>query len=119
MRPSRDRWIHTGHISFIGDRLVCSLYFSILFLYYVYRTQIQNIQIFLKMKKYSDLAGYNKYMAILENLENSWDNNFQFEHTSLAVKVFTDTCCNGCLCQTPKDHKIESSCVCGNETCNC
>jgi hypothetical protein len=74
-------------------------------------------------------------MAILENLENSWDDNFgedqtinwcktgtpQFEsnpivetdamgrerfwedmgrpeETSLAVKLFSETCCSGCMC---------------------
>jgi hypothetical protein len=29
------------------------------------------------MKKYSDFAGYNNYMGILDNLENAWD--FEFE----------------------------------------
>ena len=49
-------------------------------------------------------------MAILDNLENSessWDEEFQFEHQNLAVKIFSDTCCNGCSCKTSNDHKPE------------
>lgn len=53
-------------------------------------------------------------MAILENLENSWDDDFQFESSfykkepeNLAVKIFSETCCEGCLCSTENDHKPE------------
>jgi len=46
-------------------------------------------------------------MAILDNLENAWDEEFQFEHQNLAVKIFSDTCCNGCSCKTSNDHKPE------------
>ncbi len=45
-------------------------------------------------------------MAILENLENAWD-GFEFEHQNLAVKIFSETCCNGCTCQTEKDHQLD------------
>lgn len=38
------------------------------------------------------------------------------ESENLMTKIFLDTCCDGCSCQSEKDH---SSCVCGNETCNC
>ena len=53
-------------------------------------------------------------MGILDNLENSWDINFQFESqpmvtkdnmgrptedSSLAVKLFSETCCNECECK--------------------
>ena len=47
-------------------------------------------------------------MAILDNLDNSesaWDQEFDFEHKNLAVKIFTDTCCNGCTCKTEKNHE--------------
>lgn len=47
-------------------------------------------------------------MAILDNLENSesaWDEEFKFEHQNLAVKIFTDICCNGCSCKSESDHK--------------
>jgi hypothetical protein len=51
-------------------------------------------------------------MGILENFENSWDDSFMFEskpmpvtdnmgreETSLAVKLFSETCCTGCGCK--------------------
>ena len=51
-------------------------------------------------------------MGILDNLENAWDPEFQFEskpmpvidnmgreETSLAVKLFSDTCCTDCSCK--------------------
>jgi hypothetical protein len=38
------------------------------------------------MKKYSDLAGYNKYMGILDNLENAWDADFQWESKPMPNK---------------------------------
>ena len=41
------------------------------------------------------------------------------ESENLAVKIFSETCCNGCTCQSTKDHKLESSCVCGSEVCSC
>jgi hypothetical protein len=52
-------------------------------------------------------------MGILDNFESSLD--FQYEstpikavdNTGLAVKIFTETCCNGCTCQTSNDHKPE------------
>jgi len=60
-------------------------------------------------------------MGILDNLENAWDENFQFEskpivetdamgreifwqdlgrpeEPNLAVKLFSETCCNNCSC---------------------
>jgi hypothetical protein len=62
-------------------------------------------------------------MGILDNLENSWDEEFSFEskpmpvnddmgrekfwedlgrpeETSLAVKLFSETCCTNCDCKT-------------------
>lgn len=63
-------------------------------------------------------------MAILDNLENSWDDDFLFEskpmpvtdnmgreafwedlgrpseESSLAVKLFSETCCSDCSCKS-------------------
>jgi hypothetical protein len=50
---------------------------------------------------------YNISMGILENFENAWDPEFQYEHTNLNSKTFSDSCCNGCNCQTSKDHLPE------------
>jgi hypothetical protein len=51
-------------------------------------------------------------MGILDNLENAWDEEFYFESSlykpeieSLAVKIFSETCCDGCSCKTESDHK--------------
>ena len=53
-------------------------------------------------------------MGILDNLENAWDPEFQFESkpltttdnmgrptedSSLAVKLFSETCCTDCECR--------------------
>jgi hypothetical protein len=59
---------------------------------------------------FSDLQGigYNRSMAILDNLESAWENEFEFEHQNLAVKIFSDTCCNGCSCVKESDHKSEN-----------
>jgi hypothetical protein len=54
-------------------------------------------------------------MGILDNFESSLD--FQYEstpiktvdNTGLALKIFSETCCNGCSCQTSKDHIKEMS----------
>jgi hypothetical protein len=62
-------------------------------------------------------------MGILDNLENAWDDEFQFEskpmeetdnmgrstgawtkgpavYDSLAVKLFSETCCSDCSCKS-------------------
>lgn len=51
-------------------------------------------------------------MGILDNIESAWENNFQFESSSykqepenLAVKIFSETCCNGCTCKIEEDHE--------------
>ena len=61
-------------------------------------------------------------MGILENFENAWDVDIQFESTpikpidnagrplvesSLAAKLFSETCCDGCSCKSESDHKPE------------
>lgn len=63
-------------------------------------------------------------MGILDNLENSWEmdsssKNLGMESENLMAKIFSDMCCNSCTCKSAKDHKTESSCLCGNEVCNC
>jgi hypothetical protein len=71
-------------------------------------------------------------MGILDNLENAWDDNFEFESKpmtdkdtmgreifwqdlgrpeedqSLAVKIFSDLCCNGCSCKSEAEHTKEA-----------
>jgi hypothetical protein len=55
-------------------------------------------------------------MGILDNLENAWDEDFQFEskpllendamgrpildqeYPNLSVKLFSETCCSDCTC---------------------
>lgn len=54
-------------------------------------------------------------MGILDNLENAWDDEFLFESkpmpitdnmgrpsedSSLAVKLFSETCCTNCSCKS-------------------
>jgi hypothetical protein len=39
-----------------------------------------------------------------QNSESSWDQEFQFEHQNLAVKIFTDTCCSSCSHKSESDH---------------
>lgn len=48
-------------------------------------------------------------MGILDNFESAWDEEFKFESSNLAAKIFSETCCNGCSCQTSEDHKKEST----------
>jgi hypothetical protein len=67
--------------------------------------------------------GYNGFMGILDNLENAWDPEVRFESSpmpitdgmgrqvfwedlgrpeqdqSLAVKLFSETCCTECSCK--------------------
>jgi hypothetical protein len=46
-------------------------------------------------------------MSILKNLDNEYP-LFESESSSLDIKVFSDTCCNGCTCKSDKDHKKEA-----------
>jgi hypothetical protein len=51
-------------------------------------------------------------MAILENFENYLiQQELPFkenpENDGFAMKIFSDTCCNGCYCQSEKDHQQE------------
>jgi hypothetical protein len=55
-------------------------------------------------------ACYNRDMLegdfnkILKNSESAWDEEFSFEHQNLAMKIFSDMCCNGCTCKSESDH---------------
>jgi hypothetical protein len=73
----------------------------------MYHTLIENIQILGKTHFYnfSDFDGirYNNSMAILNNLDNEQP-LFETESSSLVLKVFSETCCNGCSCKSESDH---------------
>ena len=45
-------------------------------------------------------------MAILDNLDNEFP-LFESESSSGEIKIFSDSCCNGCTCQTSSDHDTE------------
>ncbi len=45
-------------------------------------------------------------MGILDNFENAWDIDLQYESSGL--KVYSEICCNGCTCQTSDAHKPEN-----------
>ena len=47
---------------------------------------------------------YTKFMAIPDNVDNNTYPLFESESSSLAAKLFSDFCCNGCKCQTSSDH---------------
>ena len=46
-------------------------------------------------------------MGILENFENAWDPEFQYESASSVIKTFSDSCSNGCTCKSSSDHDID------------
>ena len=51
--------------------------------------------------------GYNRHMGILDNLESAmW--NAESKNDGLALKIFSETCCNGCSCKSEKDHHLPS-----------
>jgi len=66
---------------------------------------------FHKTKNYSDFARvqivYNKSMAILDNVDNDSYPLFESESSPGEIKLFSDSCCNGCACQTSSDHNTE------------
>lgn len=43
-------------------------------------------------------------MSILDNVDNDKYPLFETESSSLEIKVFSETCCNGCSCQAESDH---------------
>jgi hypothetical protein len=42
-------------------------------------------------------------MSILNNLDNEYP-LFETESSSEVIKIFSETCCNGCSCQSELDH---------------
>lgn len=46
-------------------------------------------------------------MGTLENFENAWDVDFQFEHVGLE-KTLPEECSHGCACKSEADHKKEA-----------
>ena len=102
---------------------MCSLYFCDIAHIYTYHTSEQNIQILgnMVLQIFSDLR-YNEYMTILNNLENSWDSEFQFQssakpetdnmgrstgawktgpavYDSLTLKLFSEATSKECNCK--------------------
>jgi hypothetical protein len=53
------------------------------------------------------LDNFEEYIDLGKlNSESAWDEEFQFESSGL--KFYSDTCCNGCTCQTSDAHKPEN-----------
>jgi len=57
-------------------------------------------------------------MGILENFENAWDVDFQYESAPIkptnnagepymATNLISETCCDGCGCKASSDHDTE------------
>jgi hypothetical protein len=43
-------------------------------------------------------------MGILDNFESAiW--NAESQNDGLALKIFSETCCNGCSCKSESDHE--------------
>jgi hypothetical protein len=59
----------------------------------MYHTQIQNIQILLKPL-------FLKIQGIIKTMTNQPEPQYE----SLAMKIFSDFCCNGCSCKSESDH---------------
>jgi hypothetical protein len=62
--------------------------------------------------------GEKDLMGILENFENAWDPDLQYESTpikptnnlgepSLATKIFSETCCKDCSCKPSNPYNTE------------
>jgi hypothetical protein len=54
----------------------------------------------LKIYNFSDFARYNKHMEIQRDgdtpVNDSW-----------TMKIFSEMCCDGCMCKSSDDHKKE------------
>ena len=50
---------------------------------------------------------YTKHMAILDNVDNNTYPLFESESSSGQIKLISDSCCNGCICTSDKDHDTE------------
>ena len=57
------------------------------------------------LQNFSDFV-YNEYMGILENFENAWDPEFQYESSNIN-KTSSGPCCDGCSCKSSTDHDTE------------
>jgi hypothetical protein len=44
-------------------------------------------------------------MPFLENFESHLDKYIRAENDGLALKIFSDFCCDGCSCKSEQDHK--------------
>ena len=44
----------------------------------------------------------------MENLQLSLFPGYESESTSLAIKIFSDFCCNGCSCKSTSDHQQDT-----------
>jgi hypothetical protein len=66
------------------------------------------LSLFLKKIIFQILSGigYNIPMDILNNLDNEYP-LFETESSSGDIKIFSETCCNGCTCKSESDHKPE------------
>lgn len=65
---------------------------------------LENSDIFGEDEKELPFTWNQSCYSTHQNSESEWDKEFQFEHQNLAVKIFTDTCCNGCMCKSESDH---------------
>lgn len=72
----------------------------------MYHTQIRNIQILAKpnLFRFSEKPRYTKTMTYFQQ---DLFPQYETESSSLAMKLFSDFCCNGCSCQTQADHDTE------------
>jgi uncharacterized protein (DUF1499 family) len=50
--------------------------------------------------------GEKDIMGILENFENAWDPDIQYESSNIN-KTSSNPCCDGCMCKSSTDHDTE------------
>jgi hypothetical protein len=91
----------------------------------MYRTLGKNIQIFFKPffpnpKPQTSICKIFQILRYTKTMEISEFNKMQgTESENLVIKTLGNICSNGCTCKSTLEHKLESSCVCGSEVCNC
>ena len=85
-----------------------TIFFVFIFYFYVSYKDTKYSD-FGKIKNYSDFQKmrYTKYMAILDNVDNDSYPLFESESSSGVIENISDSCCNGCACQTSSDHNTE------------
>ena len=69
---------------------------------------LENSDIFGEDKKELPFTWNQPCYSTDQSSESSWDKEFSFEHQNLAVKIFTDTCCNSCSCKSESDHNTDN-----------